>query len=173
MVLKLASDRPINAPEYGVYSHRVLDFWLVGGASNSGGAVILALFGDNRLTQLTEKLDADHPTGLQYYPLLKPGERFPINDPSYPPRLEPRPKDDAVFFQGVLEGMTEIERLGYGRLNDLGAAQLRTVRTVGGGAKNPAWKELRQRALGVDFLPSRSSEAAVGTASLVLAESVR
>ncbi len=173
MVLKLASDRPINAPEYGVYSHRVLDFWLVGGASNSGGAVILALFGDNRLAQLTEKLDADHPTGLQYYPLLKPGERFPINDPSYPPRLEPRPKDDAVFFQGVLEGMTEIERLGYGRLNDLGAAQLRTVRTVGGGAKNPVWKELRQRALGVDFLPSRSSEAAVGTASLVLAESVR
>lgn len=173
MVLKLASDRPINAPEYGVYSHRVLDFWLVGGASNSGGAVIRALFGFDQLDQLTEKLDADHPTGLQYYPLLKPGERFPINDPSYPPRLEPRPKDDAVFFQGVLEGMTEIERLGYGRLNDLGAAQLRTVRTVGGGAKNPVWKELRQRALGVDFLPSRSSEAAVGTASLVLAESVR
>jgi sugar (pentulose or hexulose) kinase len=168
MVLKLASDRPINAPEYGVYSHRVLDFWLVGGASNSGGAVIRALFGDDRMAQLTENLDPDRPTGLGYYPLLKPGERFPINDPSYPPRLEPRPIDDVVFFQGVLEGMTEIERLGYARLNDLGAARLRTVRTVGGGAKNPVWTEMRHRALNIDFLPSQSSEAAVGTASLVL-----
>jgi sugar (pentulose or hexulose) kinase len=101
--------------------------------------------------------------------LLKPGERFPINDPFYPPRLAPRPADDAMFFQGVLEGMTEIERVGYARLNDLGAARLRTVRTVGGGAKNPVWTAMRHRSLGTDFLPSMSSEAAVGTASLVLA----
>jgi sugar (pentulose or hexulose) kinase len=46
---------------------------------------------------------------------------------------------------------------------------LRSVRTVGGGARNPAWTRIRQRALGVDFPAARSVEAAVGTAALVLA----
>jgi sugar (pentulose or hexulose) kinase len=169
IVLKLASDRPINVPKYGVYSHRVLDFWLAGGASNSGGAVIRALFGDVRLQELTDRLRPEHPTGLGYYPLLKPGERFPVNDPNYAPRLEPRPADDAVFFQGVLEGMTEIERLGFERLRSLGAPTLQTVRTVGGGSRNPVWTQMRKDALGVNLITPRSVEAAVGTASLVLA----
>jgi sugar (pentulose or hexulose) kinase len=169
IVLKLASDRPLNAAEYGVYSHRVLDFWLAGGASNSGGAVIRALLGDERLDELGARFDPDRPTGLGYYPLLKPGERFPINDPEYAPRLAPRPRDDAVFFQAMLEGMTEIERLGYERLAALGGPTLRSVRTVGGGARNPAWARMRRRALDVDFPAARSVEAAVGTAALVLA----
>jgi sugar (pentulose or hexulose) kinase len=169
MVLKLASSHPVNAADYGIYAHRVLDFWLVGGASNSGGAVIRALLGDDRLEDLTARLNPDQPTGLDYYPLLKPGERFPINDPAYLPRLTPRPADDAVFFQGLLEGMTAIERQGFERLRTLGAPPLRSVRTVGGGARNPAWTAMRRSALGVDFLPARSVEAAVGAASLVLA----
>lgn len=169
MVLKLASDRPINAPEYGIYSHRVLGFWLVGGASNTGGSVIRALIGDDRLGELTEQLQIEKPTGLDYYPLLKPGERFPINDPAYPPRLQPRPESDVVFFQAILEGMTKIEKLGYERLEALGAPKLANVRTVGGGARNPVWREMRQRALGVGMLEPRSAEAAVGAGSLVLA----
>ncbi len=169
LVLKLASDKPVNAVEYGVYAHRVLDFWLIGGASNTGGAVIRALIGDDRLEELTARLDPDTPTGLDYYPLLKAGERFPINDPDYPPRLVPRPANDAVFFQGLLEGMTAVERRGYDLLQTLGGPELRSVRTVGGGTRNPVWTSMRQKALGVDFLPARSVEAAAGTASLVLA----
>lgn len=169
LVLKLASLRPLNAAEFGIYAHRVLDFWLVGGASNTGGAVIRALLGDDRLGELTRRLDPANPTGLDYYPLLRPGERFPVNDPSLPPRLTPRPDDDAVFFQGILEGMTSIEKKGYGLLEALGAPKLESVRTVGGGAGNPVWTAMRREALGVDFLPARSVEAAVGAASLVLA----
>jgi sugar (pentulose or hexulose) kinase len=169
IVLKLACDRPINAPEYGVYAHRVLDFWLVGGASNSGGAVIRALLGGDVLEDLTSRMRADEPTRFDYYPLLKPGERFPINDPAYLPRLTPRPTDDALFFQGLLEGMTEIERLGYSRLKELGGPTLRSVRTVGGGAKNPIWAKMRSAALSVPQSRAASVEAAVGTASLVLA----
>ncbi len=169
LVLKLASAHPVSASKFGIYAHRVLDFWLVGGASNTGGAVIRALVGDEKLEELTARLDPDIPTGLDYYPLLKPGERFPINDPDYPPRLAPRPSDEAVFFQGLLEGMTAIEKRGYDLLEELGSGKLRSVRTVGGGARNAVWTCMRQKALGVDFLPARSVEAAVGTASLVLA----
>lgn len=168
IVLKLASDTPINAPEYGVYSHRVGGFWLVGGASNSGGNVVRAAIGDDLLDELTEMVDPNRPLGLDFYPLVRPGERFPINDPGYLPRLTPRPADDASFFQAILEGMTEIERLGYQRLRELGAPELKSLRTVGGGARNPAWATMRSNAMRVRTEPARSVEAAVGTAALVL-----
>ncbi|MBB3314121.1 sugar (pentulose or hexulose) kinase [Rhizobium sp. BK196] len=168
IVLKLASHAPINAPEYGIYSHRVGRFWLAGGASNSGGNVVRALIGDDRLDELTKKIDPGRKLDLDFYPLLRPGERFPINDPQYPPRLTPRPADDSDFFQAILEGMTEIERLGYQRLRELGAPALASLRTVGGGARNPVWTTMRARAMGVETLAAKSVEAAVGTAALVL-----
>lgn len=173
LVVKLASAKPIDAAGYGIYSHRILDFWLAGGASNSGGAVIRHFFDGVQLKAMTPLLRPDEPTGLSYYPLLTPGERFPINDPAHASLLEPRPADDLVFFQAILEGMTAIETSGYDRLADLGGPAVRSVRTVGGGAVNPAWTRMRQKALGIPFLASRSAEAAVGTASLVLAGKAR
>ena len=44
LVLKVCTGRPVYAPHYGVYSHRLGDHWLVGGASNSGGAVLRRYF---------------------------------------------------------------------------------------------------------------------------------
>ncbi|WP_064697416.1 FGGY-family carbohydrate kinase [Rhizobium aegyptiacum] len=173
LVVKLACDQPLNAPGFGIYSHRILDFWLAGGASNSGGAVIGSFFDGGQLQDMTPHLRPEEPTGLAYYPLLKPGERFPINDPTYPPELEPRPESDLVFFQALLEGITAIEKSGYDRLAALGGPAVRTVRSVGGGAVNPGWTRMREKALGVPFLPSRSAQAAVGTASLVLAGMAR
>lgn len=173
LVIKLASANPIDAADYGIYSHRILDFWLAGGASNSGGAVISSFFDGERLKAMTPLLQPDRPTGLDYYPLNKSGERFPVNDPTYPPRLEPRPADDIMFFQAMLEGITSIEKSGYGRLVELGGPQLQSVRTVGGGAANPAWAKMREKALGVPLLAARSAEAAVGTASLALAGKAR
>ena len=170
LVVKIASDHPINAPQFGIYSHRVGNLWLAGGASNTGGAVIRSLFGDAQLDDLTRKIDVNRPTGLDYYPLLRPGERFPINDPHYAPRLEPRPADDAVFFQGVLEGIATIEELGYRQLVNLGAPQLRSVRTVGGGARNLRWRKIRQRKLGVPFLDPFSEAAAAGAAAMIIRE---
>ncbi|KVK48246.1 carbohydrate kinase [Agrobacterium deltaense] len=169
LVVKLASARPIDAAGYGIYSHRVLDFWLAGGASNSGGAVISSFFDNGQLKAMTPHLRPGEPTGLDYYPLIKPGERFPINDAAHPPKMEPRPTDDLVFFQAILEGITAIEKSGYDRLAALGGPLVRSVRSVGGGVANPAWTCMREKALGVPFLPARSAEAAVGTASLVLA----
>ncbi|MCQ0987886.1 FGGY-family carbohydrate kinase [Jiella marina] len=168
LVLKLLSDRPINAPQYGIYSHRIGDMWLAGGASNTGGAVLAAHFDAKTIEALTPQLDPDTPTGLDYYPLVKPGERFPINDPELPPRLDPRPEDDARFLQALLEGIAAVEALGYRRLSEIGAPPLASVRSVGGGANNPAFTRIREKALGVPFLPALSTEAAVGTARLAL-----
>ena len=169
LVIKLLSDKPIASAEYGVYSHRLADRWLVGGASNTGGKVIEQLFGRERLAELTATLAPDAPTGLHYYPLAAPGERFPINDPALAPRLEPRPASEAMFFQGVLEGIAEIEALAYRRLAQLGAPALTSVRSVGGGAGNEGWRRIRQRLLGAPFAPALSQDACVGAARLALA----
>ncbi|WP_225771227.1 FGGY-family carbohydrate kinase [Inquilinus sp. Marseille-Q2685] len=169
LVIKLLSDRPVDSPQHGVYSHRMGDRWLVGGASNSGGAVIAQLFGRDRLQDLTASLRPDRPTGLSYYPLPRPGERFPVADPALAPVLEPRPDDDAVFFQGVLEGIAGIEGRAYRLLAELGAPAVTSLRSVGGGAANAGWTEIRRRQLGVPFLPALSEDAAEGTARLALA----
>ncbi|MQT15087.1 FGGY-family carbohydrate kinase [Segnochrobactrum spirostomi] len=169
LVLKLLSDRPVFASDYGIYSHRIGDLWLPGGASNSGGAVLKALFGDAAIEALSASLDPDHPTGLDYYPLAAPGERFPVSDPAFPPRLEPRPADDARFFQGVLEGIAAIEALGYRRLAEHGAPALKSVRSVGGGARSAGWTKIRAARLGVPMREALSTDAAAGAARLVLA----
>ncbi|HDO34643.1 MAG TPA: carbohydrate kinase, partial [Chromatiales bacterium] len=104
--------------------------------------------------------------GLGYYPLLAPGERFPIADPDLAPRLTPRPADDARFFQGLLEGIARIEARGYRLLAELGAPYPVSVRTVGGGARNAPWRRIRERLLGVPVPASEHEDAAYGAALL-------
>jgi D-ribulokinase len=173
LVIKMLSDRPIFASAYGIYSHRLGERWLVGGASNTGGKVIQQLFPFADLSELTARMNPQTPTGLHYYPLTRPGERFPINDPQLAPQLTPRPSDEAIFFQGVLEGIAEVEALGYRRLGELGAPALKSVRSVGGGAGNVPWSRIRQRLLGAPFETALSQEACVGTARLALGKSRR
>jgi len=166
LVLKLVSEHPITAPEYGVYSHRLGDLWLVGGASNSGAAVCARYFTAQRMRALTSELVPNRPTGLDYYPLLKPGERFPVNDPDFPPRMTPRPPEDAIFFQAILEGLSRIEARGYALLQHLGAPAPRQVLSIGGGAVNPAWRHIRECLLGVPVRLAVHQEAAYGAALL-------
>lgn len=168
LVLKVLSDRPVFAPQYGVYSHRLGDRWLAGGASNSGGKVLRHFFSQTALDAMTPRLTPARPTGLDYYPLAAPGERFPHNDPAFPPRLIPRPADDVVFFQGLLEGIARIEAQGYQLLARLGAPYPTHVLTVGGGARNAAWSAIRQGLLQVPLRPARSEQACVGAALLAL-----
>jgi hypothetical protein len=168
LVVKVVGKTPVWAPAYGVYSHRLGDLWLIGGASNSGGAVLRQYFSDREIRQLTDTLRPEEPTGLDYYPLPGRGERFPVNDPGLAPRLEPRPKDDRRFFQGLLEGIARIEAAGYRRLEALGAPPPRAVATIGGGAKNAGWTRLRERILGVPVLQAAAQEAASGAALLAL-----
>lgn len=166
LVCKVISEQPVFAPEYGVYSQPFGDNWLVGGASNSGGAVLRQFFTETQMQQMSEQLDPDHPTGLMYYPLPATGERFPVNDPDRHPVLTPRPENDVIFFQGLLEGIAQIEYNGYRLMHELGAPFPTSVRTVGGGAKNNAWTQIRSRLLNTRMQDVKHSEAAYGSALL-------
>ncbi|MGY4309658.1 sugar (pentulose or hexulose) kinase [Bradyrhizobium sp. USDA 4369] len=168
LVVKLVATQPIFAAAQGVYSHRLGDKWLAGGASNSGGAALLAHFSTEDMDRMTPLLRPDDPTGLDYYPLPKPGERFPIADPALAPRIAPRPAEDHRFFQALLEGIAGVEALAYRRLEALGAPTLRRVISIGGGARNAAWATIRERIIGVPVSIATHTEASYGTALLAL-----
>jgi D-ribulokinase len=166
LVVKVVSATPLFAPRYGVYSQPFGAFWLAGGGSNSGGAVLRHYFDDCEIEQLSGSIPADRKSGLDYYPLLAPGERFPVNDPDLPPRLVPRPTDPVRFLHGLLEGIARIEAQGYSRLRELGAPVLLCVRSVGAGARNTAWRTIRQALIGVPLVAAKHAEAAYGAAML-------
>lgn len=166
IVLKLLSERRVESAEYGVYSHRYGNLWLAGGASNAGGGVLRRYFSDEQLAELSSRIDPELDSPYDYYPLPRPGERFPINDPQLAPCLTPRPVDDAHFLHGLLQGLSRIEATGYARLAELGTTPLRSVTTCGGGARNTVWARIRERQLGVPVTVAKYSEAAYGCALL-------
>ncbi len=166
LVLKQLSKQRVEASEYGIYSHRYGNFWLVGGASNAGAGVLSNYFSDAQLTALSAQINPLKNSPLDYYPLPKTGERFPINDEYLAPRLSPRPDDDAAFLHGLLQGLARIEADGYAKLNQLGAPKIARVISNGGGAKNVVWQAMRSRVLGVPLDSCKHTEASYGVALL-------
>lgn len=166
VVLKLLSATPVSHAAYGIYSHRLADLWLVGGASNTGGAVLQQFFTPHELLELSPQISAQQESPLKYYPLTQPGDRFPVNDAALLPFLEPRPANPVDFLHGLLESMARIEARGYQLLQELGATPLVRVYTAGGGAANSSWTAIRSRQLHVPVFVSPHTEAAYGTARL-------
>jgi len=43
-----------------------------------------------------------------YYPLCKPGERFPVNDPQKSPVLDPKPPDRRDYLHAILHSISKV-----------------------------------------------------------------
>jgi hypothetical protein len=88
--MKQLSPTYVEDADRGVYSHRFPNFenpdeeaWLVGGASNNVGCVILREldFSKNEeLMKLSQQIDPMQNSPFTYYPSTKVGERFPNAD---------------------------------------------------------------------------------------------
>lgn len=165
VVLKRFVDKPIKGK--GITNHRVEERWLCGGSSNAGGAVLRKLFSDSELKELSRQINPEENSGLFLRPLPGIGERFPVDDPTMTPIMAPRPISDALYLHGILEGLARIEAAGWQRLCELGAPPAKGIITLGGGARNPQWRKIRERIIG---LPIRSSSAppASGVARIAL-----
>lgn len=172
LALKILSKHPVFSSKYGVYSHRVGQSWLIGGASNAGGQVIEHYFTSQQIEDLTRQLNPTQPTGVQLYPLLTPGERFPISDPYLKPVMPTQPIDTPIFFQALLEGIANIEKMGYQCIANLGGPVVQNIRTTGGGAKSRPWQKIRERIIQIPILPAVSQQAAYG-AALIAASTLK
>lgn len=165
LVMKRLMAAPIRGA--GVTVHRVGGQWLCGGASNAGGGVLRRFFSDDLLAELSRQIDPERNSGLTLRPLPGRGERFPVDDPDLQPVLEPRPVSDALYLHGLLEGLAEIEAKGWARLTELGADPPTRVVSLGGGARNPQWRRIRERRIGLPVV-SCSTPPAAGVARLAL-----
>ena len=171
LAIKVLNTRRIDDVSIGLYSHRIGNFWLVGGASNTGGAVLAEFFSGAQIADLSGQIDPNEISNLDYYPLKSPGERFPINDPFLEPRLTPRPESDAAFLHGMLEGMSIIEAQCFALIAERGGSMPKRIYTAGGGAQNNIWTKIRERHLGCEIEPAGNTEASVGAARLALPSS--
>ena len=157
LVMKRFTDQPLKGA--GITSHRVGGRWLCGGASNSGGGVLQQQFPGIDLAELSRQIDPERSSGLNYRPLPDIGERFPQDDPFCEPVLTPRPVSDVRHLHGLLEGMARIESEGWAKLTALGALPPQRVISIGGGARNPQWRRIRERVLGCPVVSSQAPPA--------------
>ncbi|MBN2865557.1 MAG: FGGY-family carbohydrate kinase [Thiotrichales bacterium] len=179
LALKLVSEKPIFNSAFGIYSHRLGQNWLVGGASNSGGAVLLHYFDLDELKQRLTDLNQPENQPLwqnksnpNYYPLIKTGERFPIADAAFKsriPALSQRPKhsEKQALLIAIMQGLANIEQMGYERLEELEASPVKRLFSVGGGTQNTVWQQLRKAYIPVEFVEPDSLNAAFGVTRLV------
>jgi hypothetical protein len=80
LVLKLLSTPAWNRPSTASIRTGSAIASQAGGASN-GGAVLRQFFDDRRWLRRARPSTPPSPARLDYLPLPKPGERFPLNDP--------------------------------------------------------------------------------------------
>ena len=171
LAIKMLSKTFVEDSTRGVYSHRFPmlnanagkdgnsndktkdgqeELWLVGGASNVGCAVLRQEnFSNEELMDLSKDMDVSSDSLLKYYPLTKMGERFPIADGRKEPVLDPKPDSRQEYLKGILQGIAQVEVMGFEILGELGASPSfpNVVMTAGGGSKNDAWLQMRERLL--------------------------
>ncbi|MBF6056859.1 FGGY-family carbohydrate kinase [Thiomicrorhabdus heinhorstiae] len=202
LAIKQLSSTPVFSSKYGIYSHRLGNQWLIGGASNTGGNSLLAHYSLEELITLLQDLESvceennkeHHHKDLntcfhctfnlnELYPLATIGERFPIADPQLQPKWPPLPekslqqafelKDEKAihahrcFLFGLLYSLSEVERKGYQRLEEMGCEQLQQLFSVGGGCKNPIWMTLRANLIPCELVQAWQQDAAYGVTRLV------
>ena len=147
IVLKKFVRQPLYAK--GITNHYLMNKWLCGGSSNTGGRVLKKFFNDNEIDELSKQINPEIPSRINLLPLPHKGERFPIDDPNIEPILTPRPVSDALYLQALLEGLAQIEFKGWLKLIDLGMSPPKKIITIGSGAKNFQWQKIREKIIGI------------------------
>ena len=165
LVLKKFIKEPINSP--GISMHRINQEWICGGASNAGCGIISKFFSNSEIEDLSKQINPLKETNLKYLPLNCNGERFPVNDPLLKPILEPRPVSDALFLHAIFEGLATIELNGWNKIREITGSFPKKIISIGGGAKNPQWRSIRQKKLKIPVI-SIDKSTSYGSALIAL-----
>jgi len=166
LVLKAVSSHRVESADGAVYSHYSPDGdWWPGGASSCGAGGLSGLRGDD-LARLDGAAASRGPASVVCYPLVRPGERFPVADPALHAVWSGEPRDDVEAHRALLEGVAFVERLGLETLAHLGAPSRRHV-LAGGGTRSDTWNRLRATVLtGHEVSVAARLGSAVGAAVL-------
>ncbi len=168
IVIKKMISKPIKAA--GITNHSINNQWICGGSSNAGCGILSTFFSNLELEELSKQINPQKSTNLKFIPLNSKGERFPINDPNLEPLVEPRPVSDSLFLHGLFEGLADIELRCWQKLEELTGEFPKKIVTIGGGARNPQWRTIRERIIKVPII-SCYKNSSYGSALLALRSS--
>lgn len=186
LVLKGVTEHLLRDPTGAVYCHLgpQRGWWLPGGASNVGAAVLADLVDPDHFDAHTEALLAGPPSDAAevpvVYPLSGTGERFPFASSDASgfwldgAHLRPLPElvgsvGERRAFVAVAEGVAFVERLAFEHLARLGADVTGRRTITGGATANRWWNQRRADVLGVALHRPRHAEPALGMALLARA----
>ena len=165
IVMKKFVKRPFYSE--GITNHLVGGQWLCGGASNAGGLVLKKFFTSKEIEDLSRQINPSLNSGIKLVPLPFKGERFPTNDPNLEPVLTPRPISDSLYLHALFEGLAEIEKKGWEKLQEIGVPLPTKIISIGTGAKNIQWQKIRERIIGIP-IKKRTQPPAMGAAMIAL-----
>lgn len=173
LVLKGASHHLVADPGGAIYSHRHPDgWWLPGGASSTGARALTAAFAGRDLAGLDARAARHGPARAVVYPLVGRGERFPFAATDAEGFTLGEHPDEVDRYRAILEGVAFVERLGYERLDALGAAVTPPVAVTGGGSASRVWNRIRADVLGVPLVEKPAATTALGACMLAAAGTV-
>ena len=167
--MKGLSQSRIDDPEARIYCHKHPDrTWLPGGASNAGGEILRARFGES-MEDLEAAAAERGQTAHLIYPSVRKGERLPFSSQTFPPFFRGDEGDHAGVFLGCLEGVACVEALVYELLGDLGAAVGDTIYATGGAARSSLGLQVRADLLEKTLCVPAHPNSAMGAAILAAA----
>ena len=182
---KLISETRVDDGSVGIYSHKIGNqYWLVGGACNTGGNILRAFFTNNELQSLTETIEKENMFELNLFGVRdadffksNAGGDFGLEVNDAVKKCESEREtcaNDALFLCKIFSSIAKAEKRCYENANAMGASvKLKKVYTSGGGAANVAWCKMRSSCLSsdnpgstIDVCASEYTEASYGTALL-------
>ncbi len=165
IVVKKIINNPIK--KKGITIHRVNGDWICGGASNAGCGILSKFFSDLEIKELSRQINPSKNTSLDLLPLNSKGERFPVNNSNLEPILGPRPVSDSLYLHALFEGLAKIELKGWEKLGNITGSLPEKIITIGGGAKNPQWRKIREKIINIPIV-SCNKTTSFGTALLAI-----
>ena len=182
---KLISETRVDDSSVGIYSHKIGNqYWLVGGACNTGGNILRAFFTNNELQSLTETIEKENMFELNLFGVRdadffksNAGGDFGLEVNDAVKKCESEREtcaNDALFLCKIFSSIAKAEKRCYENANAMGASvKLKKVYTSGGGAANVTWCKMRSSCLSndnpgstIDVCASEYTEASYGTALL-------
>lgn len=169
LAVKGISSKRIFDPQGRIYCHRHPDGnWMPGGASNAGGEILKAEFGD-RIEVLEKEISCNQVHSGLVYPSIRKGERLPFSDPHFLPFGNKGDFGPNEYFLGCIEGLAFVEKMTYELLEKLGAEVGNRIFATGGAVASKLGLQIRADVLQRSILVPQYPNSAMGAAILAAA----
>jgi sugar (pentulose or hexulose) kinase len=153
----------------GLYSHRAWNGnWSVSATSHCGGDSILQKFPNINFDEYTLAAEKIGQSNFLVLPLATRGEYFPFSNSTAIGFEKGESKDSINLFLGYLEGIAFIERLAMETITEFAGVTGPQV-SMGGGASNSFWLQIRAETLGRPTVRPFETSSALGAAIIALA----